>query len=74
MSIPHHWYNMIKGILTKMGLKASPHDLCLLSGVIANPSSTETISESQYQIHAGLYVENFVFYSSDPTHEALFKT
>ena len=31
---PHHRYNMIKGILLKMGLKSSPHDTCLLSGIL----------------------------------------
>ena len=65
---------MVKVILLKMGLKASPHDPCLLSGVLDNPSSPENISEAQSQLHVGFYVENFVFYSSDPTQEALFKT
>ena len=65
---------MIKGILLKMGLDPSPHDTCLLSGVLANPSSTDTISAVQSQLHVGLYVGNLVFYSSYPTHEALFKT
>ena len=65
---------MSKDILLKMGLKASPHDICLLAGVISNPSSPETISEVQSQLHVGLYVNNFVFYYSDPTQEALFKT
>ena len=41
---PHHWYNMIKGILLKMGLKASPHDPCLLSGILEKPNSHKTIS------------------------------
>ena len=71
---PHHCYNMIKGILLKMGLKASPHDPCLLSGMIDNPSSPQTIPEAQSQLHVGLYVGNFVFYSSYPTQEDLFKT
>ena len=57
-----------------MGLKASPHYPCILSGIIDNPSSPKTISEAQSQLHVGLYVENFVIYSSDPTQEALFKT
>ena len=70
---PHHWYNIIKGILLKMGIKASPHDPCLLSGIIEDPNSQKTISEYQYQLHVGLYVEDFVFYSSDPYQEALFK-
>ena len=65
---------MIKGILLSMGLKASLHYPCLLYGVLANPSSPETISAVQSQLHVGLYVNNFVFYSSDLTQEALFKT
>ena len=72
--LTHHWYNTIKGILLKMGLNASPHDPCLLSGVLYNPSSPEKISAVQYQLHVGLYVDDFVFYSSYPTQEALFKT
>ena len=31
---PHHWHNTIKGIILKMGLKASPHDPCLLSVIL----------------------------------------
>ena len=57
-----------------MGLKASPHDPFLLSGILDNPYSPQTISNSQSQLHVGLYVDNFVFYSSDPTQEALFQT
>ena len=71
---PQHWYNTTKGILLKMGLKALPHDPCLLYGVLDNPSSPQTISEAQYKLHVGLYVDDFVFYSSDPTQEALLKT
>ena len=65
---------MIKGILLDMGLNPPPHDPCLLSGVLSNPSSPDTISLVQSQLHVGPYVESFVFYSSDPTQEALFKT
>ena len=57
-----------------MVLNTSPHDLCLLSGVLTNPSSPDIISEFQSQIHVGLYVENVMVYSSDQTQEALFKT
>ena len=57
-----------------MGLKASPHDTCLLSGVLANLPSPETMSAVQSQLHVSLYVKDFVFYSSDPTQEYLFKT
>ena len=69
----HHCYNIIKGIMLNMGLKVSPHEPCLLSGVLANPSSPETIFLVQSKLHVGLYVENFVIYSWYPTQEALFK-
>ena len=65
---------MIKGILLKMGLKASPHDPWLISGILDITSSPQTISEAQSQLHVGLYVDNFVFNSSYPTQEALSKT
>ena len=70
---PHHWYNMIKGILLNMGLNPSPHDPFLLYGVLTNPSSLSITSDLQYQPHAGLYVKKIVFYSSYPSQEALFK-
>ena len=72
--IAHHWYNRIKWILIKMGLKASPHNPCLLYGILDKPYSRQTISKDKSQIHVGLYVDDLVFYSSDPTHEDLFKT
>ena len=65
---------MIKIILLNIVLNNSPHDPCLLSGVLSNPYSPDTISAVQSQLHAGLYVDDFVFYSSDPTQEALIKT
>ena len=60
--------------MINMGLNPSSHDPFLLSGVLSNPSSPETISTVQYQLHVCLYFKDFVFYSSDPTQEALFKT
>ena len=65
---------MIKCILLNMGFNTSPHDLYLLSGVLSNPSYPDTISAVQFQLHVGLYVDDFVFYSSDPTQEDPFKT
>ena len=44
---PHHWYNMIKNILLKMGLSPSLNDHCLLSSVLPNPSSPDTTSSFQ---------------------------
>ena len=63
-----------QGILLNMGLKASPHDPCLLSGILEEPNSQKTISEDQSQLHVGLYVDDFVIYSSDPSQEVLFQT
>ena len=40
---PNHWYNIINGILLRIGLNTYLHDPCLLSGVLTNPSSTEGI-------------------------------
>ena len=56
-----------------MGLNTSLHDPCLIYGVLTTPSSPDSISDLQSQLHVGLYVKDFVFYSSDPSQEALFK-
>ena len=56
-----------------MVLKASPHDPCLLSGILEDSYSQKTISKDQYQLHVGLYFDDFVFYISDPSQEVLFK-
>ena len=71
---PHHRYNMIKGVLLNMGLKASPYYPCLLSGILQEPNSQKTTSEDQSELHVSLYVKDFVFYSSDPSQEVLFQT
>ena len=65
---------MIKGILLKMVHNDSSNEPCIISGLLVYPSSPDTIPAVQSQIHVGLYVNNFVFYYSDPTNEALFKT
>ena len=57
-----------------MGLDASPHIPWLLYSVITTPSSPECTSYLQFQLHVVLYVNDFVFYSSDPAQEDLFKT
>ena len=65
---------MIKGILLNMGLNLSPHDPFIISGVITSPSYPDCTSDLQSQLHIGLYVNDFVFYSSDPPQEELFAT
>ena len=56
-----------------MGLNPSPHDSCILSGVITNPSSYVLTSDIQYQLHVGLFVDDFIFYLSDPAQEECWK-
>ena len=57
-----------------MGLDASPHGPWLFHSVINTPSSNECTSDLQSQINVFLYVNDFVFYSSDRSQEDLFKT
>ena len=64
---------MIKGVLLNMGLNPSTHDPCLLFVALTNPSSPEKISDLQSQLHVGLYVGDFVFYSSDLNQDLLIK-
>ena len=71
---PHNWYNMAKGILLKMALNTSPHEPRLLSVVLTNHYSISFTSDLQSQFNVGIYVDDFVFYSSDPAQDELFKT
>jgi hypothetical protein len=66
---PHHWYNMFCAALKKMGLQQSVHDPCLFSGNLTSDPTPSAASE----IHVGIYVDYFVFFSSDPAAEALFQ-
>ena len=59
--------------MLKMYLNPSPHDPCLLYGVPSNTYSPDTIYIVQSHLHIGLYVDDFVFYYSDTTKEALLK-
>ena len=65
---------MIRDILLKTGINTSPNDPCIISGVLTNPYYPDCTSDLQSQLHVGLYVNDFVFYSYDPTQEELFKT
>ena len=65
---------MTKGILLKIGLKASPQDPCFLSDILDKTTSRKTISEDQSQLQVGLYVDDLLLYSSDTAHEVPFQT
>ena len=70
---PNHWYNMIKGIIIKIGLNTSPHDPCLLYITPTQPPSPTDSQHSISQLHIELYVDDLLFYSSNTLKEELFK-
>ena len=86
---PKYWYNMITSILKKMNLKPSSHDPYLYSGVVntsshdsasvgSDASTSHIINDSsptstRQRLHVGIYVDDFVFYSTDPAEEKLFQ-
>ena len=66
---PRHWYNMFTSILRKLNLTASPHDPCLFTGIVNDPEGTS----ARAPISVGIYVDDFIFYSTDPQQEQLFR-
>ena len=55
-------------ILAKMGLTSSPHDPCLYTGYVNSDSTSFSAP-----LHIGLYVDDFVFYTTDKAHEEAFR-
>ena len=53
-----------------MNLTPSPHDPCLFSGII---NETDLMSTRE-EVFVGAYVDDCVFYSTDPAEEEKFKT
>ena len=60
-SSPHHWYNMFCAALKDLGLEQSIHDPCLFSGNLTSDPNPSDYSK----VHVGIYVDDFVFFSSD---------
>ena len=69
---PRHWYVKIKAILEKLGLRQNAYDPCLFSGNIVDPSNPAD-SPSSEPLTLGLYVDDFVYFSTDPEVEAEFQ-
>ena len=63
------WYDMFTAILRDMGLTPSRHDPCLYSGKVSIPGQPPSSPE----LYVGIYVDDFVFYSTDPATEQLFR-
>ena len=66
---PHHWYNRFTAILQKLKLTASPYDPGVYTGIVNNNDP----SSPQAPICAGVYVNDFVFYSTNPRKKMFLK-
>ena len=66
---PRHWYVKTKSILKKIGLRQNAYNPCLISGNIIDPSNPAD-SPCSDPLTLGLYVDDFVYFSLDPTVEA----
>ena len=69
---PRHWNVKIKSTLEKIWLCLNAYDPCLFSGNIIDPSNPAD-SPSSDPLTLGLYVNDFIYFSLDPTAEAKFK-
>eukprot|EP00804_Cyclotella_cryptica_P023822 CCRYP_011183-RA/>CCRYP_011183-RA protein AED:0.30 eAED:0.40 QI:0/0/0/1/0/0.25/4/0/387 len=58
--------------LGDMGLTASKHDPCLFSSVITTMPSLSD-EPNRVQVHDGIYVDDFIYYSTDPLEELCFQ-
>jgi hypothetical protein len=68
---PHHQNDKITKIIVSIGLTLSLKDLCHFTGFVCNPHQPTTPS-SEHPLSLELYVDDFVYFSKDPTVEALF--
>ena len=53
---PKHWYNKATSILTDIGLKPCPNAPCIFTG---------TLLPGKPPIYLGLYVDDFIYFSTD---------
>ena len=69
---PKHWYNKFTSILQTMGLTPSVHDPCVYRGVCTD-TDNPAAEDDRAEVHVGIYVDDFVFYSTDSSQEELFR-
>ncbi len=69
---PRYWYNKINAILISIGLTYSLEDPCLYSGFIKDPSNPSS-ENSTSPLTLGLYINDFVYFSEDPSVKSLFR-
>ena len=70
---PKHWYDKIDGIFCSMGLQKNIYDPCLYTGFIKDPDDPSDTA-ALIPMTLGLYVDNFVFFSTCDKVEAKFQT
>jgi len=61
---PRHWYEKAVQLLTQIGLKQCPNAPCLFKG---------TLIKGKAPIYLGLYVDDFVYFSTDKEVESKFE-
>jgi deoxyuridine 5''-triphosphate nucleotidohydrolase (dut) len=62
---PRHWYETAKQALLSIGLNPCPNAPCIFSG---------TIVPGKPPLYVGIYVDDFIYFSSDPSVEKSFET
>ncbi len=70
----HHWYNKFRAILEEIGLSVTLNDPCLFSGTVLCDGTPPTSrgGTERAKVYVGMYVDDFVFYSSDADKEQHF--
>ena len=66
-----NWYDKINSVLWSIGLTLLLEDPCLYSEFIKDPLD-QLGAKSKSPLSLALYVNDFVYFSKDPTVEALF--
>ena len=67
-----HWYDKIARILRSFGLSPNAYDPCIFSGFVHDPSGPSD-TPSQVPLIVGLYVDDFVYFSTSDEVEAKFE-
>jgi len=85
---PRHWYDKIRTILLRLGLKQNTYDPCLFTGHLIDPDEqpdctdpdrpsdyphANSVTPSSAPITLGLYVDDFVYFSADDAVEKKFE-
>ena len=60
---PRHWFAKIDKIFESMGLQSNPYDPCVYLGYVHDPDDPSD-EDSVVPITMGLYVDNFICFSS----------